>query len=283
MADSMRRSQRHFHETPLVFFTVLGVAGGGLGSAHLLRMVFGGAPLALSFGEGSLLSSLLLLGMVFSMGHLGKPLRGPYALLGVGRSPLSNEILALGVAVAAGVVGLGAGFFVPGNSTLLGLLGLLASLASVAFLLALGALYSLPGQPGWQGPVVVQPLLLGSAWGLLMGPLVVPSPPGAELHLLLVGFLTLDAGLALLRFRGAGASRKVGALLYPRLVPWGRRLLSLRILLSAVLTPFAIFFHWWWLSALALSLALVLDRVVFYTLAARVTTESEVARVEALL
>ena len=281
MTDPRRRPGRHFHETPLVLFTILGVAGAGLGSAHLLRMVLGDGPWALSTGEGGLLSALLLLGVAISTGHLGKPLRSPLALRGVGRSPLSNEVLALGVAAAAGVLGLGARLHFAEPPAFLGVLGLLASLGSLAFLVALGSLYSLPGQPGWQGPSVAQPLVLGSAWGLLMGPLVVPTQTG--LTYLLGAFLAVDCGLALLRARRTRAFKGVGAPVYPGLEAWGKRLFSLRILSSALLTPAALILGEWWMGASALTLALVLDRVAFYSLAVRVTTESEVARVEALL
>jgi DMSO reductase anchor subunit len=283
MPMSSGRAQKRFHETPLIIFTILGVAGAGLGSAHLLRLGFGGGSMALTPGEGSLLCLLLLLGMAISTGHLGKPLRGPLALKGVGRSPLSNEVLAFGVVVAAGALSLGVARVFPGATALLGPLGLLASLASVAFLLALGALYNLPGQLGWQGPAVGQPLVLGTAWGLVMGPWVVASPSEAILHWVLLGLLAVDGGLTLLRARRTRPSQGEGVPVYPHLLTWGRRLLVLRVFSSVALGTLAVLNLWWVMGALALSLALVLDRVVFYVLAVRVTTESEVARVEALL
>ena len=155
-----KRPVRHFHELPLVLFTTLGIAGAGVGSAHLLRVGFEAGALALSVREGVLLSTLLFLGLILSAGHVGKPLRGPLALKGVGRSPLSNEVLALGVTLGMGVLSLGAEGLFGGSgfspdSRLPGAVGLLASLGSVAFLLALGALYDLPGRLTWQGPVVL--------------------------------------------------------------------------------------------------------------------------------
>jgi DMSO reductase anchor subunit len=283
MADSRHRREIRFHETPLVLFSVLGVAGAGLGSAHLLTMAIGKGPMALSFGEGSLLSALLLLGMALSTGHLGKPLRGPLALRGVGRSPLSGEILALGLAVSMGALGVIAELFILEPSSLRPFLGLLTSLSSLAFLLALGILYNLPGQPGWQGPALVQPLLLGTAWGLLMGPWVSQDPSPGGTRILLLVILAADAVVALLRGWRSKTVLAVGFPLYPRLFSRGRGLLALRTVLGAVLTPLTVGLGFLWVATLLFSLTLILDRVAFYSLAVRTTTESEVARVEALL
>lgn len=277
----------HFHEFPLVLFTTLGIAGAGVGSAHLLQVAVGGAAPALSPHEGVILTVSLLVGVVLSAGHLGKPLRGHLALKGLGRSPLSNEILALGIALGAGVLGLllregVLPWTVPGAGYLLGPVGLLASLGSVAFLLALGILYSLPGQLSWRGPAVGHPLVLGTAWGLLLG-LGGSQPLGDSTFPTLLGVvLAADGALVILRMRSLWRDRGVGEASYPQLRPWGTWGLGARLLLSGLVAPLTLLSGWWSAAVLALSLALFLDRMAFYALAVVKTTESEVARVEAL-
>lgn len=289
MNRNNRPSERHFHELPLVFFTTLGVAGAGVGSAHLLRVGFGGSTLAFSAMEGSLLSVFLLLGLVLSAGHLGKPLRGPLALRGLGRSSLSNEILALAIALGSGVMGLllrggDTGSVIQGAGSLPGILGLLASLASVAFLLALGSLYSLPGRLSWQGPVVVgHPLVLGTAWGLLVGMGGIQAQGDSAVSPLLAAALAVDGLLVVFRIRTLFRAQRLGEAAYPRFIPRGVWLLGFRLFLSAALAPLALLGGVWWFAVLGLSLVLFLDRVAFYILAVVKTTESEVARVEALL
>jgi hypothetical protein len=288
MKRNNKASERHFHELPLVFFTTLGIAGAGVGSAHLLLAGFGSNSLAFSVREGSLLSVLLLLGLVLSAGHLGKPLRGPLALTGVGRSPLSNEILALGIALGSGVMGLLLSGGFSGSTVLVtgslpGFLGLLASLASVGFLLALGSLYNLPGRLSWQGSVVACPLVLGTAWGLLvgMGGLPVQGDPVFPPPLAIA--LAADGVLVVFRILTLFGAQRSGEAAYPRFISSGTWLLGFRLFLSAALAPLALLGGVWWLAVLGLSLALFLDRVAFYLLALFRTTESEVARVEALL
>ena len=278
----------HFHEFPLVLFTTLGIAGAGVGSAHLLQVAVGGSALALSLQEGILLSVSLLVGVILSAGHLGKPLRGHLALKGLGRSPLSNELLALGIALGAGVLGLllREGIFpwtLPGAGYLLGPVGLLASLGSVAFLLSLGILYNLPGQLSWRGPAVGHPLVLGTAWGLLLG-LGGSQPLGDATFPPLLGVvLAVDGALVILRFRSLWRNQGVGEASYPQLEAWGVWGLGVRLFLSTVVAPLSLLGGGWGGAVLALSLALFLDRMAFYALAVVKTTESEVARVEALL
>jgi DMSO reductase anchor subunit len=229
------------------------------------------------------MTSLLGVGALLSTGHLGKPLRGLLAVRGIGRSALSNEVLALALALGATVAGLAIPVLTEAWEPYLGILGIVAGASSVGFLLALGALYNLPGQTSWRGLVVAQPWILGTTWGLLAVPAAGWNATGAVGLLILLPLLLMDGSLAVLRLGRARWAASAGTLAYPSFLPWGSRALGFRILLGLVLVPAFLLGGWVWGALGALTVALILDRVAFYTLAAKVTTESEVARVEGLL
>jgi DMSO reductase anchor subunit len=268
-----------FHEMPLVVFTALGIAGGGIGAASLLRAALAWRIPSLSQSEAIVLALLLGFGFLISAGHLGRPRRGPLALRGIGRSPLSNEVVALGVTLAGAM--LGAVF--PSSHPLQGAFDLVASVGSVAFLLALGAVYRLPGQLAWRGPVLFHPLVLGVAWGLLMTSRTpTGSVPAETLRVLLV-VLLLDGVVVLLRHAATGRAGRFGSSSHPGIFRRRGLLMGARLALSTVLTPLALLESRWGIALAILSVACLLDRFGFYGLAVRQTTESEVARVEALL
>lgn len=103
MGSPRSSSPQGFHETPLVSFSALATAGAGVGMAHLLSALVEG-DWSLTPGESYLLVGLLLLGLVVSTGHLGRPLRAPLAGAGLGRSPLSNEVATLGLALGLSLI-----------------------------------------------------------------------------------------------------------------------------------------------------------------------------------
>jgi DMSO reductase anchor subunit len=267
------------HELPLILFTALGVAGGGIGAAGLLRATLSWSLPLLTRTESLVLTALLGIGFLISAGHLGKPLRGLLALRGIGRSALSNEIVALGVTLAGGVLG---AVLAP-THPLQWVFDLLACAGSVAFLLAVGAVYVLPGQLAWRGPVFLQPLVLGITWGLLLGGAdPVGLGAGTVLRTLWVALL-LDGVLVLLRTAAVERAGKVGASAHPHAFRLRGVVMGIRLALSALATPLALLSDQWGLALCALSLACLLDRFAFYALAVRETTDSEVARVEAML
>ena len=267
----------HFHETPLVLFSALATAGGGIGAAHLVAGFLGGGW-PLSDARALLLSGLLLLAAVLSLGHLGRPGRGPLALLGLGRSPLSNEIGALGLALA-----LGASSLVLPWGPWTPILGFLASLASVFFLLTLGWVYVLPGQVAWGGPGAVSPLVLGFTWGLLLDAGLPGGIPASTWPLTFWLALLLDGGLTGMRWLSLERAAPGADIAHPRIFPRRRMLLGLRLTLTFVATPAALLAEAWPVAVLCFAGALLLDRLGFYALALRRTTESEVRRVESLL
>jgi anaerobic dimethyl sulfoxide reductase subunit C (anchor subunit) len=264
---------------PLVLFTGLGVAGGGIGVAALIRGALAGTLPVLSRGEGILIAAMLGVGSLISARHLGRPLRGPLALRGLGRSPLSNEILALSVALAGALLALAT----PEGGAVQRIFSGITGLGSVAFLLSIGVVYSLPGQLAWRGAPVAHPLVLGMAWGLLfgLGGLGGPAPPALELLFWVV--LAADGVLAADRFASQERMKGKGQASHPALFGIRRSLWGSRILLSHLVAPLALALDTWTLAVVSLSLAVLVDRFAFYALAIRTTTESEVARVEALL
>jgi DMSO reductase anchor subunit len=264
---------------PLVWFTALGIAGGGIGAAKLLTAVLLGSAPSLTGWEALVLCALLGGGLLLSAGHLGRPLRGPLAFRGIARSALSREILTLAVTLAGGAVG--AAF---SSTPLLGWgSGVVVGFGSVAFLLAVGDVYALPNQLAWRGPVALHPLVLGLAWGLLflLGSSGTPMPSS----LLPALWVTLLADTTLVGYRILVAGRRGGdgELSHPGAFRLRGGLWGLRLGLSAMATPLAFGAGRWGLALVCLSLAVLLDRWTFYALAFRATTESEVARVEALL
>ncbi len=92
-----RKKGAGFQELPLVIFTSLATAGAGVATAHLSLLLLGWVPLVPPFWVMALLGILLAVGLLFSVGHLGRPSRGAFALIRVGRSPLSNEVLVVSV------------------------------------------------------------------------------------------------------------------------------------------------------------------------------------------
>ena len=151
-----------FHELPLVLFTALSTAGAGVGVSHLglacLRWSSWVPPMEVLLG----FSILLALGFLSSAGHLGRPLRGPLALVRVGKSPLSTEVLLVGIAVATGLLGV----VLPSDHGLVPPLSVAAILSSVPLLLVLGLVYNLPNQLTWRGLTPAQPFVLGLGFGL---------------------------------------------------------------------------------------------------------------------
>lgn len=272
-----------FHEAPLVVFTALSVMGAGVGAAHLVGALLGFWSLSVSRPVALLLTTLMAAGFLVSAGHLGRPLRGMRALRRVGTSPLSREVVAVGATVGLGV----ACVLLPAGADVAPWLGLLLSAASLATLLSLGAVYRLAHQLAWRGPTVMHPLVLGalSGWVVLsvLGGGAVDSGGAVPAWTVLGALLTADVALWLLRVQGWSSARS-DAEAHHR---WGERSrtpLILGRLLLGTLAPVALLLagaaSW---ALLSLTLGVLVDRLAFYALALRRSTEAEVARVEALL
>jgi len=285
-----RRPLKTFHEVPLVVFTALAVAGAGVGAGRILLGAAGEGAWAAPQGEALVVLLLLLLGTAASTFHLGRPRRAGLALRGMGRSALSAEVLALGAAVAA--AGLAA--FLPSGSFPGGLAGILLPWLSLGVLLTLGTVYRLPGQVGWDGSAFLRPLALGTLFGMVArGAAGSWDVGGVAVGLFLLVCLA-DAFLLLLHSRRLEGERGRAQPSHPALFARRRSLLALRLVLVNVVALLGLLLALvegalppghglaWTLQIILVSVAagVLLDRFLFYALAARRTTEGEVGRVE---
>lgn len=279
MAPEDGMSNKTFHEFPLVLFTALAIAGAGIGVAHICMSLMRWSDWVPKERLMVLVGSLLGLGLVVSMGHLGRPLRGPLALSRVGKSPLSNEVLVVSLAALASLLTIA---FPQGGPTY-GALGTLALVCSFLTLLSLGFVYRLPGQLSWAGAAPFHPLIQGLGFGLAV--LLNSLPEGAEARgaLLFLFILFLDGILIWERTRRIGRALGQGIPAQPRFMAQRGGTVSLRILMGVLLPAVAVLWNRPGLAVVSLAMSLLLDRFLFYGLAVLDNTESEVARVEAAL
>lgn len=85
------------HELPLVFFTVLGSSAAGLFLIAYLSKKLGNIDAKQLANANLLALILMLIGLAIGGLHVGQPLRFFNMLLGVGRSPMSNEAFLSGI------------------------------------------------------------------------------------------------------------------------------------------------------------------------------------------
>lgn len=258
---------------PLVWFTSLAIGGAGIVAADA-RHLHGGAgrePTALAIAL-----CLLLAGIVVSTLHLGRRSRALRAALGVGRSPLSHEIILAGATVAAAAVLVAPNWTTSQAAVCRGAAGAVA----VLFLLSIGLVYRLGGQLTWGGPAIIQPLAAGLACGeVFLVAINRATHPGASAAL-----LAIAADAALFAFRRWTLVRRPSSLTRPGTS--ANRLLKLsdaRPVLFNVLPALLLISHAPVLALAVVAAGLVFDRWVFYALAVQHTTEAEMARVEAII
>ena len=263
-----------FHEWPLVVFTTLAIMGAGLLATPLVAWLAAGvmAPAAGAVRWGAL---LLGAGLVVSTVHLGRPLRAPLAALGVGRSRLSAEIVAAGIALMLGT----AAVVIPHVSTLP---DFAAAAAAVGFLAALGLVYSLPGQQTWRGAVVWMPLTAGLGFSAAVFGAIWSGPPAA-VTVAAVGILAADTALLAVRRMSLTDPRMPLARRYPSIFARRQMLLAARLALVDILPACCLLAGLPSVAAGLLTLGILVDRIGFYGFASQHTTEAEVQRVEAVL
>lgn len=136
------------HELPLVFFTVLGQTAVGVFALVFLSHKLG-LTTAQQLKQANIVGLILMLvGLVIGALHVGQPLRALNMLLGVGRSPMSNEILlsSLFVAMACGTV-----FFssMVKNAVLAMLCNVATVIFGLAFAWSITQVYQLTTVPNW--------------------------------------------------------------------------------------------------------------------------------------
>lgn len=136
------------HELPLVFFTVLGQTAVGLFALVFLSHQLG-LTTAQQLKQANIVGLILMLvGLIIGALHVGQPLRAMNMLLGVGRSPMSNEILlsSLFVAMACGTVFFSA---MVKNSMLAMLCNVATVIFGLAFAWSITQVYQLTTVPNW--------------------------------------------------------------------------------------------------------------------------------------
>jgi anaerobic dimethyl sulfoxide reductase subunit C (anchor subunit) len=279
MKRSEPRRAGGFHELPLAFFTALTIGGAGLAAAWLLAAMMGWVPLAPPTRILALVTALLAVGFLISIGHLGRRSRGHLALIRVGRSPLSNEVLLVALALSFS----GTGIFLAGDTALYGPLSLAGLACALLLLPTLGSVYNIPGQLSWTGPSLIQPLILGLGIGLTYLLQELPEGALARGELMVLVVFMVDGLLVWERTRRLGVASTRGLPVYPGILRRRGALFSLRLSLGILLPASALLWGWRELALLGLSLNLLLDRVLFYGLAMRESTEAGLMRVSALL
>ncbi|OAT35990.1 dimethyl sulfoxide reductase anchor subunit family protein [Proteus myxofaciens] len=85
------------HELPLVFFTVLGASSAGLFLIAYISKKLGQIDAAQLRNANIVALIFILVGLAIGGLHVGQPLRFFNMLLGVGRSPMSNEAFLSGI------------------------------------------------------------------------------------------------------------------------------------------------------------------------------------------
>ncbi|MBW5810748.1 dimethyl sulfoxide reductase anchor subunit family protein [Yersinia kristensenii] len=136
------------HELPLVFFTVLGQTAVGLFALVFLSHQLG-LTTAQQLKQANIVGLILMLvGLIIGALHVGQPLRAMNMLLGVGRSPMSNEILlsSLFVAMACGTVFFSA---MVKNAMLAMLCNVATVIFGLAFAWSITQVYQLTTVPNW--------------------------------------------------------------------------------------------------------------------------------------
>ena len=259
--------------TPLVWFTSLAIGGAGMIAAAALRMRPDPAAPAVALAVGTVALGAALL---VSTLHLGRKARVPLAARGVGRSPLSHEILLAGATLAAGLTLLVMNWQAYPEVWA----RIAAASTAILFLLSIGLVYRLGGQRTWRGATVLLPLTTGLVCGEV-SLLVIGS---ASIREASVAFWLVPIDVIVFAARWWTLARSASALTPRRLDASRLRNFSAARLLIFDVIPLVLLDMTAAAPAMiAVALGLVLDRWLFYALADQHTTESEIAGVEAII
>lgn len=138
------------HELPLVFFTVFGQTAVGLTILAFISHKMHLCDDSVLKKSNWLALILMIIALVASMFHLGQPMRAFNTLSGIGHSPMSNEIVLVGVftALLASTVL----FNWLNKKTLQATLNLLIVPAGIAFIWSITQVYQLNTVSNWNTP-----------------------------------------------------------------------------------------------------------------------------------
>lgn len=261
------------HHQPLVAFTSLAIAGAGAIAADAVVAIQGGPPRPVVPAIGL---ALLAAGLVISLVHLGKRGRFPLAVLRIGRSRLSTEVV-LGPLVLAG----GAASLATSAGSMPGQYGYwAATILALSFLAMVGLVYHLGGQLTWKGATALTP----ASAGMVVGMAMVDSfdrPPGALPYAIL--FVLVDAIVFMLRWRRVTALAVAGHTGEDSRFDRRHELLLGRLLLLDAIPFVLLTVSPSALVPLVAAAGLVVDRLGFYALGVQHTTEREVASIERVI
>ncbi|MBC7005244.1 dimethyl sulfoxide reductase anchor subunit [Photobacterium sp. BZF1] len=161
------------HELPLVFFTVFGQAAVGIFLLSLLAFTTKQISDVQLKTANIVAAALLLVGSAIGGLHMGQPLRAFNLLFGLGRSPMSNEIILSGLfmACAAATVALS---FMPGKESLYKLANKATVLAGLLFAWSIPQVYQLATVASWDTAhtslqMWLTVLVAGGAFALMLG------------------------------------------------------------------------------------------------------------------
>ncbi|MGF1680470.1 dimethyl sulfoxide reductase anchor subunit family protein [Photobacterium minamisatsumaniensis] len=161
------------HELPLVFFTVFGQAAAGIFVLSLLAHTTKQID-AEQLKKANLVAAILLvIGSAIGGLHMGQPLRAFNLLFGLGRSPMSNEIVLSGLfmACAAATVALS---YLPGKETLQKFSNQLTVVSGLLFAGSIPQVYQLATVASWDTAhttlqMWLSVLVIGGAFSLMLG------------------------------------------------------------------------------------------------------------------
>jgi anaerobic dimethyl sulfoxide reductase subunit C (anchor subunit) len=193
-------------EWPLVYFTILVQMSVGLLIVSEVACLAGGAAARdLLRGRESFSFVLGVAGLAFSFGHLGTPMHSPFALLNLGHSWLSREILCTS-AFLASLVALAITRHTSPFKAFAGPVGVAAFLLGLATVYVMSRVYTLVTVPAWNSPATLlnfvgAALLPGALAAGLLAYFRWPGEDGVETRspiACVMSLVLLFAGLGLL-------------------------------------------------------------------------------------
>ena len=150
------------------------------------------------------------------------------------------------------------------------------------FLFSLIRVYWLPGQITWRGVAALSPIPLSLLFGLVANTLGETPVSDAAVRYALV-LLAIDAAVWIARCARIMSGQTQGAAAQPGIMTARLWIISGRSLLLMLLLPVALILGSYIVSLGLLGAGLLADRLAFYGLALRQTSEAEVSRVETIL
>lgn len=162
------------HELPLVIFTVL--AQTSVGAFVLLLIAHKLAHITDRQLAVGLFSAMCVfgVGLLASMAHLGQPFRAFNVLNGIGRSPMSNEVVCVALFAALGGLSALGMLLNKGSKGLLQMLAMVGAVAGLALVFVIPSVYKIATVNAWANDytmifMVLTAFITGGALAALLG------------------------------------------------------------------------------------------------------------------